>query len=74
MLGDWDTVRGGVRVTDDWRATFLTRVLEGNSAVQGLRKVDGAWFNGGAHEETTWASVRGDTYLGSLKPVEKLRT
>ena len=74
MIGDGDLVSGGVQVTDDGRATFLTRVSEGTSAVQGLRKGDGAWVNGGAHEDTTWASVRGDKYLGSLEPVEKLRT
>ena len=33
MQGEWYILRGGIQVTDDDRATFLTGVTEGTSAV-----------------------------------------
>ena len=66
MPGGGDPVRGGVRVTDDGRGTFLLGVAEGTGAVQGVRVGDGGWIYGRANEDTTWVIDRGYMELENL--------
>ena len=66
MPGGRDPVGGGVWVTDDRRGTLLLGAAEGTGAVQGVRGGDGGWINGRAHEDTTWASGRGEMELYNL--------
>ena len=60
MPGVGDPVGGGVRATDDGRGNFLPGSEEEMGAVQGVGGGDGCWIDVKAHEDTTWASGRGD--------------
>ena len=53
-------------MTDDRRGTFLPGAAEGTGAVQGVWGGDGDWINGRAHEDTTWASGRGEMEMDNL--------
>ena len=53
-------------MTDDGRGTLLLGAAEGTGAVQGVRGGDGGWIDGRAHEDTTWASGRGEMELYNL--------
>ena len=66
MPGDGDLVGGGVLSTDDRRGTFLQGAAKGEGAVQGVWVVVGVWIDGGDHEDTTWASGRGEMELDNL--------
>ena len=52
--------------TDDVRGTFITGAAEGTGAVQGVWVGDGGWIDGRSHEETTWASGRGEMDLDNI--------
>ena len=44
----------------------LPGVAEGMGAEQGVRGGYGGWIDGRAHEDTTWASDRGEMELDNL--------
>ena len=54
-------------MTDDGRGTFLLGAVEGTGAVQGFQGGYGGWIDGRAHEDTTWASGRGEMELDNLR-------
>ena len=66
MPVDGDPVGGGVPAKDDGRGTLLLGAAERIGAVQGLRGGDGGWIIGRTHDNTTWASGRGDMELENL--------
>ena len=66
MPSGGDSVGGGVQVTDYGRGTFLPGAVEGTGAVQVVQGGDGRWVDGRAHEDTTWASSRGEMELDNL--------
>ena len=61
--GGGDPVRGSLRVTDYGRGNFLPGAAEETGAVQGVWGGDGGWIYGRTHEDTTWATGRGDMEL-----------
>ena len=64
--GVGDPVRGSVRGTDDGRGNFLPGAAEETGAVQEVWGGDGGWIYGRTHEDTTWATGRGDMELYNL--------
>ena len=66
MPGGADPVGGGVWATYERRGTLLQGAAEGTGAVQGVWGGDGVWIIGGTHEDTTWASNRGDMDMENL--------
>ena len=66
MPGGGYPVGGGVRATDDRRGNFLPVAAEGTDALQGVRGGYGGLIDFRAHEDTTWASCRGEIELDNL--------
>ena len=59
-------VVGGVRETDEGRGKLLPGAVEGVGAMQGVRGGYGGWIDGRSHDDTTWASGRGEMELENL--------
>ena len=53
-------------MTDDGIVTLLPGAVEGTGAVQGLRGGYGSWIDDRAHDNTAWASGRGELELDNL--------
>ena len=66
MLGVRDPVGGGVWATYYRRGTLLPGAAEGMGEVRGLWGGDGNWIDGREHDDTTWASGRGDMDLDNI--------
>ena len=66
MPGGGDPVGGGVQATDDGRGTLLTGAVEGTGSVQGLWGGYGDGIIDRAHDDTAWASGRGDMDMENL--------
>ena len=66
MSGGRDPVGGSIREMDDRRGALLSGATEGTGTVHGVRVVDDGGIFWGAHDDTAYASGRGDTELGKL--------
>ena len=66
MLGGVEPVEGGMQGTDCGRGTLLPGVVEGTGALQGVQVGDGGCIDGRDHDDTIWASSRGDMELDNL--------
>ena len=54
----------GQRITGE--VTLLPGAAEGTGAVRGVRGGYGDWIDGREHDDTTWASGRGDMELDKI--------
>ena len=63
MPGVRNTVRGGVRETDDGSGSFIPGESVGSYSVNGLREVVGAQVAGRTHADTAWEGNGGETSL-----------
>ena len=66
MTGSRDPFGGGVQAPDEGRGTLQLGAAEGTGAVQGLWGEDGGWIDGRTHDNTLWASGRGEMELDNL--------
>ena len=66
MISGRDPVGGSVWATDYRRGTLLPGAAEGTGAVRVIRGGDGVWIDVRAHDDTTWASGRGEMELENL--------